>query len=207
MENAVKVYGNTTFDVSEVIENDVKNKSEVGQYDSLTSATIAKSSVKKTTSFLGKIPTNVISTVKLTQAGYDNFYPGTNAEKPNIFPINSIFSPVASAEEEGIIMSGIKDIKASIDYDTLVNALALKELGKETALSTGFLESVDEISDLTTDFSGVGYVKPLLKDGSYGKKEIVNVVSIKFSYKEWIYKNNLSIWKQITWRIYSFLIY
>lgn len=174
VEDDAKTYEDTTFDSSEVIENNVLEKSQEGKYDALTSATIVKSSSKKTPKYLNLIGKNVLSTVRLTQEGYDSFYPGSNLEKPNTFPENATFTPVATAEEEGITISAVKNVQVSIDYDTLINALALKEIGKETELSSNFLSKLQEVSDLTIDESEVGYAKKLYKDGSYGKREIVN---------------------------------
>lgn len=174
VEDGAKTYENSTFAFSEAIENNVEEKSQEGKYDALTSATIAKSSTNKTPNYLNLIGKNVLSTVRLTQEGYDSFYPGSNIDKPNTFPENATFIPVATKEEEGITISAIKDVQVSIDYDTLINALALKEIGKETELSSNFLSKLEQVSDLTIDESEIGYAKPLYKDGTYGKREVVN---------------------------------
>ena len=174
VEDGAKTYENSTFAFSEAIENNVEEKSQEGKYDALTSATIVKSSTNKTPKYLKLIGKNVLSTVRLTQEGYDSFYPGSNPDKPNTFPENATFTPVATDKEEGITISAVKNVQVSIDYDTLINALALKEIGKETELSSNFLSKLQEVSDLTTDSSQVGYAKPLYKDGTYGKREIVN---------------------------------
>ncbi len=183
VENNTKTYETQTFDFSEVIENNVEEKSQEGKYDALTSATIVKSSSNKTSNYLNLIGKNVISTVRLTQEGYDSFYPGSNLDKPNTFPENAIFMPVATTEEEGITISAVKNVQVSIDYDTLINALALKEIGKETELSSNFLSKLQQVSDLTIDESEVGYAKPLYKDGTYGKREVVNESALNSTVK------------------------